>query len=1187
MNCMKKYKINAYEENILNIEKAVENTGVSNIGAIVCLKENVDYDAFCNSTKIILAENPSMRKYIGSNYSICYTIDTDYIVEKMKFNNIDEMYMWANSEIKIPFDLNSHRLFSIKYISVNESRYIFFKVHHIVCDGMALVNLCHKYEEALEKDESYLPVFTEPKEEEISEEKYKNAVEFFDKYVSEDFVFYTDENSLDYSGDYEKKVLEIGLSKKIKAFSAENRISAVSVFLCGIFKYFSYVKNRDTITLGNVLLNRDFYNLYDISMRANTLPLVIKYNDNSFAENCKSINETLLNLMEYSFYTQRDIYENQHIHNNLYDISVSYRNEKLMPKLKNGSIKQLFNGCCDSNMRFFINEISQGFEIEIQYKKSLYKSQYIILLLERIMKIIGQGIDNTEFNSIDVFSLEDTDVYKKLNNNFFELNNKNINELFFETAEKYADEKAVEDSEISFTFKEFYNYSGGTAEYIKHKGACKGDVIGVQLKRNAFLPVVIMGILRAGCVYMPVDIETGNERLEYLRKQCRFIITDNHIENIRQNTNTDLEYGSEAYLMFTSGSSGEPKGVKISSQAIYNRMYWMNRKYNLARRILQKTTNVFDVSMWELLSPVFGGRLYMLENGYEKYPDKIIEAVLKYKIQILHFVPSMLRVFLDYCLKNNIYAHCVEDIFVSGERLTQGTIKGFKAVFTNAQLHNLYGPTECAVDVTYYDVNFNESNIPIGKPVYNTQIYIMNGGKVLPLYEKGEICISGIQVGKYIGENQGGFRTVKGKKVYFTGDRGFIGNDGNIYFSGRIDRQSKIRGMRVEPESVEKALLGIDGINDARAFVHNGRLWAVYTGSGENIRQKLSEKLSTGEMPSLIKNIEHIPLNKNGKTDYKALVILLEKKSKINEKVSPQEKYFIDVVSNEGDIKIPSVNEDLFEMGLDSLGVIRSVNALSHTGVKFSDFYEFRTIREIIYHINSKKYITSLKKCGSKRALVCVPYGGAEPQVFLDMCKNIDNTDVLGVYVSSFDKNASAEEIGSVVARELVKGDYSEFALYGHCVGSAVALEIAYSLEKLNKNVRAVFIGASLPMKTPSVLGNVISHWNFMNGRMIEKILEKYGGEKVLFDKNTERQFKEDAQRFFKYMNTDKKIYLKASITLLFGDNDKMTQNYEIKARNWERYIPSFSVETVKKGSHYFIKNQGKQTAKILMRNWK
>ncbi|EDO25952.1 predicted protein, partial [Nematostella vectensis] len=272
-----------------------------------------------------------------------------------------------------------------------------------------------------------------------------------------------------------------------------------------------------------------------------------------------------------------------------------------------------------------------------------------------------------------------------------------------------------------------------------------------------------------------------------------------------------------AYMIYTSGSTGKPKGAMIEHRSIVNRLFWMQDEYKVDKtdKILQKTPYSFDVSVWEFFLPLMqGAQLVFAKPEGHKDPGYLIDLIESEKITILHFVPSMLQVFLE--VKTKLQCKSIKKVFCSGEALPFELVQRFFKSFDSAELHNLYGPTEAAVDVTYWHCKREDSSgiIPIGFPVANTQIYVLdNYGNIVPDGVIGEIHIGGIQVarGYHNKESLTNEKFVKDPfsehgKLYKTGDLGRRLKDGSVEYKGRIDFQVKIRGMRIELGEIEAAL---------------------------------------------------------------------------------------------------------------------------------------------------------------------------------------------------------------------------------------------------------------------------------------------------------------------------------------------------------------------------------------------
>jgi amino acid adenylation domain-containing protein len=354
-----------------------------------------------------------------------------------------------------------------------------------------------------------------------------------------------------------------------------------------------------------------------------------------------------------------------------------------------------------------------------------------------------------------------------------------------------------------------------------------------------------------------------------------------------------------AYVIYTSGSTGKPKGVMIEHRSVVNRLHWMQCAYPIGRDdvILQKTPYYFDVSVWELFWwALQSARLCFLMPGGERMPLAIVETIRKHRITVLHFVPSMLNVFLEYLDGKDDRVleglASVRRVFVSGEALALSHVEKFNNTLgnkTGARLTNLYGPTEATVDVSYYDCpthNYLEK-VPIGKPIHNTRLYIIGNGQQVAIGEDGELCIAGVGLARgYLNsqaltdekfvDNFGGVR----ERLYRTGDIARWLPDGNIEYLGREDFQVKIRGLRIELGEIENTVRGFPGVADcvcvARKYSESVILIIAYLVCKSEVeigglKQYLKQHLPDYSIPNHFEILKELPLTPNGKADRKAL----------------------------------------------------------------------------------------------------------------------------------------------------------------------------------------------------------------------------------------------------------------------------------------------------------------------------
>jgi D-alanine--poly(phosphoribitol) ligase subunit 1 len=470
----------------------------------------------------------------------------------------------------------------------------------------------------------------------------------------------------------------------------------------------------------------------------------------------------------------------------------------------------------------------------------------------------------------------------------------------------------------SLTYGELNEKANQLAHLLRTVGARRDQVIGIMVERSFAMMIGLLGILKSGAAYLPISPDNPAERIEYLLKDgsVQFLLVHGKTENkikfwgetinlddgrIYQGPAQNLTVVNQprdlAYVIYTSGSTGKPKGVMIEHRSVVNRLSWMQNAYPIGERdvILQKTPFFFDVSVWELFWWVFyGAKLCFLVPGGESVPLLIVETVKKHQVTIMHFVPSMLNVFLEYLDGNDArisQMSSVRQVFVSGEALSPSHVKKFNRVLgqkTGARLTNLYGPTEATVDVSYFDCpTGNDFEIvPIGRPIDNTRFYIIKNDRGVALGETGELCIGGVGLARGYLNNPGLTRDkfvnslAAGERIYRTGDNARWRSDGNIEYLGREDGQVKIRGLRIELGEIENTIRDFPRVSDCAAAVkqcsENIVFIIAYVVGKEGLELSelenyLKRQLPGYMVPNRLEKIDRIPLSPSGKADRKAL----------------------------------------------------------------------------------------------------------------------------------------------------------------------------------------------------------------------------------------------------------------------------------------------------------------------------
>ena len=472
----------------------------------------------------------------------------------------------------------------------------------------------------------------------------------------------------------------------------------------------------------------------------------------------------------------------------------------------------------------------------------------------------------------------------------------------------------------TLTYEELNQKSNQLAHRLRAAGVNRGHIVALLVERSFAMMIGVLAILKSGAAYLPLSPDNPSERNEYLLRDAdvrALIVHDKTKDKVPfhglalnldeaalyegPTTNPALicTPNDLAYVIYTSGSTGKPKGVMIEHRSVNNRLHWMQDAYPIGEHdvILQKTPYYFDVSVWELLWWCLqGAQLCFLAPHAEANPLAIIKTIHKHRVTVMHFVPSMLSVFLEYLDSKGTGVlqelASVKRVFASGEALSPSHVRKFNDLWgskTGARLTNLYGPTEATVDVTYFDcpASGDFDKIPIGRPIHNTKLYVINDRRQVAIGETGELCISGIGLARgYL--NNPILTSEKfidspvnpGERIYLTGDLARWCPDGNVEYLGREDQQVKIRGLRIELGEIENTIRGVAGITDCvttvKRYSETIVLIIAYLVCREDLdfqelKRRLREQLPPHMVPNHFERLDRLPLTPSGKADRTAL----------------------------------------------------------------------------------------------------------------------------------------------------------------------------------------------------------------------------------------------------------------------------------------------------------------------------
>ena len=509
------------------------------------------------------------------------------------------------------------------------------------------------------------------------------------------------------------------------------------------------------------------------------------------------------------------------------------------------------------NFDIFFNLVQSesSLVVECEFNTDIHRRETILRRLAEFETLVAGAVAAME-TRVDSLPLLDGETRRHILTGWNDTavpypTDKTLTSLLAEQASRTPAAVAVEFAGSRLTYRELDQRANQLANRLRSLGVGPNVLVGISAVRSLEMVIGLLGILKAGGAYVPIDPEYPRERLAFMLEDsavpvlltqqnltgtlpphhATVICLDSEWQSISgENADAPADTATAAdlaYMIYTSGSTGRPKGALNHHRGIVNRLLWMQDQYQLsaADAVLQKTPFSFDVSVWEFFWPLLtGARLVVVEPGGHLDPEYLVRLIQEQRITVLHFVPPMLRVFLDQ--PGVPRCESLRHVICSGEALPHELQEAFFATLP-CSLHNLYGPTEAAVDVTHWTCKRGGTSavVPIGRPVANTQCYILDRNmQPLPLGVPGELHLGGVQIGhgyhrrpeltaeKFIVDP---FSGDPAARLYKTGDLCRYLPDGSIEFLGRMDHQVKIRGFRIELGEIEATLKRHPGVRDA------------------------------------------------------------------------------------------------------------------------------------------------------------------------------------------------------------------------------------------------------------------------------------------------------------------------------------------------------------------------------------
>ncbi|MBM1105824.1 amino acid adenylation domain-containing protein [Aurantibacter crassamenti] len=1116
-----------------------------NLSISLYLKGELNYKAIEQAIETLVQRHESLRAVFstdGRYMSIFKNIETKLDYLDAAHLQGDEKKETINTHLREEayhiFDLVKGPLVKAGLIKINDGDYqLVLTAHHIICDGWSLGIIIQElgalYSANVNGDTSKIPVaesfsaFADERRALIESidyskienywlQQYKDSIPQLD--IPTDFKRPTQRtyrsNRLDFQLDPE-------LLNALKKTGWQAGCSFVSTLMAAFEVFLYQLTGQDKIVLGLPAAGQSAADMNQlIGDCVNLLPIQSQLYPNS------SFNSYLKERKTYLL----DAYEHQ-------QLSFGYLLQKLAiardpsriplaPVIFNVDLG-MSNGVAFAGLDFELKSNHRAFTtfeiflnasgtqdnlvLEWSYNKALFKQETIEKMMHSFEEVMRRLTAEPTELLTNITDADNTTAYIDLNATKVTYTDLALPELLSNQALVTPLKCALKFKDTEISYKDLQKQTNQLANYFKAKGVEPGDFIGVSISRSSEMVITILAILQCGAAYLPLDPAYPKSRLEFMLNdsEAKFLITTKaisdtldaqteilFIEEIQQGlskyTNeplsVDISSNDVAYLLYTSGSTGKPKGVSITHMNLVNFLESMAIEPGISENdiLLSITTISFDIAGLELFLPLLkGATLVMTEDIIAKDSRLLLELLEKEKSTILQATPTTWQMLLDSGWEHPLPLKAL----CGGEPLPTKLAKQLLNLCD--ELWNMYGPTETTIWSTIKKIEVDDPIITIGRPIANTQVYLLNeNGKLVAPGRIGEICIGGdgVAQGYWKRPDLTSEKFITNPinlddklPIYRTGDLGQLLDSGEIQCLGRIDQQVKIRGHRIELGEIEQALSDLSEIQSAVVLAHNNQLIAYvvpltsHASFSEQIlewRKALGVSLPATLIPQEFKILTTLPTTPNGKLDRKKLLdsSIAEKGNQNNNTVARTKVEKLVAEIWQKCLNIPEVDifSNFFEMGGHSIIAVKVMILIEkQTGVRLplSTLFEHSTVEKLAallednIDVSSNDNLVPIKPNGSKKPLYIIHGAGLNVLIFNSLAHHLDdNQPVYGIEGNDlFSEDGplpTIEEVAAKYIQYIINADpVGPYSLAGYSLGGYIAYEMARQLKKLGKKV--------------------------------------------------------------------------------------------------------------------------------------
>ncbi|PWW06592.1 amino acid adenylation domain-containing protein, partial [Paenibacillus cellulosilyticus] len=984
-----------------------------NLPFIVKVTGSLDIEKFNRALSLIVSRHENLRANfdqiegeIVQFIKAAGAVQLEMLGEREAAN--DEAWLSGiQKEFIRPFDLQKDSLMRAGAAKLGDNEWILlFDFHHIIFDGASGLVFAQELMAAY-NGLALLPLKCQYKDfvywhnELLHSEEIKTQEAYWQNRFNDELPVssiptdFPRPLSRSYAGNIVTHQLDGNIKQMITEFCKEHACTPYAFFISILKVLVSRYSMQPEVIVGTLVEGRNHTDLQSlIGMFVNTLPIRSTVEpERPFSEFVRAVQHLAMNAfsnsdLPFERISQLAGVKSEGSRNPVFDILFSYQNFgsiTMEAEDVNFEFQELLTDDCKFDINFEIFELEDGYSVAVEYSTELYMQDTIASLIQHFEVMLHSALADPKLScgAIEILTTaEKNRLLLDFNHTAVEIpKDKLIIDLFEEQVAKCPGKKAVICGDEITTYIELDAIANKAAHQLLCRGISQGDIVAVSLERSTNLIAAILGILKCGAAFLPLADDYPEDRKQFVAadSEAKLIITERVSESFTVNgcqqiTVDELLEGENTtrpilhkdsfkqlcYCIYTSGSTGTPKGVKITNGNLLNYLVYCRKEFVNGDPVMPLFSNIaFDLTMTSLFLPLCsGGQIHVYSKGME---TDLHDIVSNPDLNVIKLTPSHLKLitsaFHDLSVMTN-----VQSLIVGGEELESRTAEEtLRKLGRHIAIHNEYGPTETTIGCCDYvyqtDMDQARRTVLIGKPIDNTQTYVLQGNQLCGVGMIGELCIGGLGVGKgYLNRpelTQAKFIDSpfkEGEVLYRTGDLAKWQPDGNLEYLGRIDEQIKIRGHRIEPGDIEEAIRQHIGVKDAAVIVREDqtgdKLLCAYVVKEDTdtqvtigqLKHDIRKYLPAYMVPAVFTFIEQLPVTSNGKLDRRALPAptLLDRDDCILPR-NEQEECLVHIFKEVLALEQISIDDNFFEMGGHSLRAVRLINLIEEkTGTRLS-----------------------------------------------------------------------------------------------------------------------------------------------------------------------------------------------------------------------------------------------------------